>query len=349
MNKLRINKATTIPVLMQVLFCVILFAFPLYIMSRSGELDTGHFLIFSVRTCILILLFYVNYFLLIPKFLFSKRLVSFIGLNLVLALGLLVTQNILIGFILDALQHVGPDDGKIKPDPYMRYWGDMLIDLLVISLSVAVRMTQRWYHDTMNIEILKAAQFEADLRNLRSQLNPHFLFNTLNNIYALIAIDKDKAQDSVLRLSNLLRYILYENNTPYVPICRDLEFTNDYIDLMKLRVGENVKLSVSITGRDSKDAIAPLLFMTLIENAFKHGVSNNQESFIRINILVENAKGVLCTIENSICQGSNIETKNSGIGLANLEKRLELLYPHKHDLHISKVNNCFAVRMRVDF
>lgn len=349
MNKLRINKATTIPVLMQVLFCVILFAFPLYITTRSGEFDSGHLIIFSIRTGLLILLFYINYLLLIPKFLFNRKLLSFATLNLVLALCLLLVQNLSIESILATLDHAGPEDEKMKPDPYMRYWGDMLIDLLVIGLSVAVKVTQRWYQDTMNMEKLKAAQFEADLRNLRSQLNPHFLFNTLNNIYSLIAIDKGKAQDSVLRLSNLLRYILYENNTPFVPICRDLEFTNDYIDLMKLRVGENVKLSVSITGRESKDAIAPLLFMTLIENAFKHGVSNDQESFIRINILVENGKGVLCTIENSICQGSNIETKNSGIGLANLEKRLELLYPHKHDLHITKVNNCFAVRMRVDF
>ena len=349
MNKIKTNKTILTPVLMQVLFCVTLFAFPLYITTRSGEFDLGHLSIFSIRTGLLILLFYINYFVLIPRFLFNKKLLSFIGLNLGLALCLLLVQNLSIESILVTLDHEGPKDGKVKPDLYMRYWGDMLIDLLVIGLSVAVRVTQRWYQDTMNMEKLKAAQFEADLRNLRSQLNPHFLFNTLNNIYSLIAIDKDKAQDSVLRLSKLLRYILYENNTPFVPICRDLEFTGDYIDLMKLRVGDHVDLSVSITSSNSKDVIAPLLFMTLIENAFKHGICNDRESFIRINILVENEKGVLCTVENSICNGSNMESKNSGIGLANLEQRLELLYPHKHDLHITKENNCFTVRMRVDF
>ena len=238
---------------------------------------------------------------------------------------------------------------KNGPSPYMRYWGDMLIVVLVVGFSVALKATLRWFSDSMNMEKVKAAQLEADLRNLRSQLNPHFLFNTLNNIYSLIAIDSGKAQDSVLRLSNLLRYVLYENNTPFVLLSQDLEFTKNYIDLMKLRIDSNVKLNISIAYNNSSDIIAPLMFMTLIENAFKHGVNNEENSYIDINILVENGKGVICSVENSMSTGNNVETRNSGIGLPNLQKRLELLYPKKYDIEIKRGEDNFFVRLKIDF
>jgi len=246
---------------------------------------------------------------------------------------------------------IHPGGGGPKPPMFMRIISDYLLIIFVIGLSVAIKMTGRWYHDSINFEKIKAVQYEADLRNLRSQLNPHFLFNTLNNIYSLIAIDKDKAQDSVHRLSNLLRYILYDNDEKFVPVDKELEFTQNYIDLMKLRLRPNVKLNVLIDDKkDTKDLVASLMFMTLIENAFKHGVNNNEDSFIDIKILVEEGKGVLCTVENSLSGAiRDDKEKHSGIGLVNLSKRLELLYPKKHEFSVEKRDNSFFALLRIDF
>lgn len=208
----------------------------------------------------------------------------------------------------------------------------------------------QWHRDSVNFEKMKNIQLEADLRNLRSQLNPHFLFNTLNNIYSLIAIDQNKAQESVHRLSGLLRYILYENDIQFVPIEKELEFTQNYIDLMSLRMSKNVGLSVSINNTGSQDPIASLMFITLIENAFKHGINSKDDCFIDIRIFVELGKGVLCTVENSLLNTVfKLEPKNSGIGLTNLTKRLNLLYPHKHQFIAEKREDRFFALLRINF
>lgn len=354
MNNIKTKKKTFITILVQILFCALLLVLPLYIMYRSGSLDMHHYSIFFIRTSFFIILFYINYLFLIDKLLFTRKIALFIFSNIVLAIMLLMLQNAIVDVLVNVptppqeMMHE-MERPKGPPNPYMRYWGDMLIIVLVIGFSVALKVTLRWFDDSMNMEKIKAAQLEADLRNLRSQLNPHFLFNTLNNIYSLIIVDNNKAQDAVLRLSNLLRYVLYENNTPYVPLKQDLDFTSNYIDLMKLRLGENVKLTYSIPKKVSDDKIAPLLFMTLIENAFKHGINNEENSYIDITILVESGIGVICSVENSYSMSNNIEIRNSGIGLKNLEKRLELLYPHKHDLIIERRSESFGVRLRIDF
>ena len=345
-----------ISVLVQVLLCIFIFLFPLYMMSRSGDIDLKYYFVFLIRTSILIALFYINYLFLVDKYLFKKEFTAYISINIVLITVLLFIQYTVIEFFLSADFPPPPEPDTIVnefrrkgPPPILRYWGDLGFVILVISLSVALKATQRWYNDSIKMEQAKTIQLEADLRNLRNQLNPHFLFNTLNNIYSLIAIDSVKAQDSVHRLSNLLRYVLYENNTQLVPIGSDIEFTQNYIDLMKLRIGPNTKMDVSIINSGSKDVIAPLMFMTIIENAFKHGSSDSESSYIGINIIVENGKGVLCTVKNSLGQRDNIEGKNSGIGLPNLSKRLELIYPGRHDLVINKSPDSYTVQLRIDF
>ena len=234
--------------------------------------------------------------------------------------------------------------------PLMKFVIDYMSIFFLIGLSVAIKMTARWYKDSITFEKIKSVQLEADLRNLRSQLNPHFLFNTLNNIYSLIAIDQNRAQDAVHRLSNLLRYVMYDNDQKFVPLDKELEFTKNYIDLMRLRLSSMVKLNVEINSAGSKDLIASLMFITLIENAFKHGINNGDNSFINISILVDPGKGVLCTVENSLIEKSeNMETHNSGIGLVNLTKRLELLYPDRYEFIAEKRSDRFFTLLRIDF
>lgn len=368
MNKInnKYNIKSFVPIVLHIVICVIVLAIPLYMMSRSGNVDFRHYTGYFVRTCILFILFYINYLYLIDRFLFNKKFITYIILNIVIAALLLLFQNFLQDTLFrpeileckpPAKEMIGygrPQKERVGGPPFgfeMRIWGDYIVIILVIGLSVAVRTTQRWYKDSINLEQVKTAQLEADLKNLRSQLNPHFLFNTLNNIYSLIAIDKDKAQDSIHRLSNLLRYILYDNNENFVPIDKELSFTRDYIDLMRLRLTPNTKLTVSIDN-DSNEKIAPLLFMTLIENAFKHGVNTgDKESFIDINIKIKKDVGVLFTVENSLRDdcSKNMESKNSGIGLSNLSQRLNLIYPNSYEFIIEKREKSFFTLLRITF
>ena len=167
----------------------------------------------------------------------------------------------------------------------------------------------------------------AQIRQMESQFNPHFLFNTLNNIYSLIAFSPEKAQEAVHDLSRLLRYVLYESSQPFVPLEKDFDFLRNYVELMRIRLPKHVELKTNIVASSPGTLIAPLLFISLVENAFKHGVSNNKPSFIHLDIHQEGAE-VVCTIVNSYFPKSPDQDKSgSGIGLVNLEKRLGLLYP----------------------
>ena len=191
----------------------------------------------------------------------------------------------------------------------------------------AIKMTDGWYRVAAIQRELEKERAEAELQNLKSQLNPHFLFNTLNNIYSLIAFSPEKAQEAVHDLSRLLRYVLYESSQPFVPLEKDFDFLRNYVELMRIRLPKHVELKTNIVASSPGTLIAPLLFISLVENAFKHGVSNNKPSFIHLDIHQEGAE-VVCTIVNSYFPKSPDQDKSgSGIGLVNLEKRLGLLYP----------------------
>ena len=161
-------------------------------------------------------------------------------------------------------------------------------------------------------------------------MNPHFLFNTLNNIYSLIAFSPERAQEAVHDLSRLLRYVLYDSSQPQVLLEKELDFIRNYVELMRIRLPEHVELKTEIAATKPDALIAPLLFISLIENAFKHGVSNSKPSFIDLDI---HQKGdmVVCHLKNSYFPKDAEQDKSgSGIGIKNLRKRLELIYPNRH-------------------
>jgi sensor histidine kinase YesM len=201
---------------------------------------------------------------------------------------------------------------------------------MIAAVSVAFKMTATWYATENARKELERSRSEAELQNLKSQLNPHFLFNTLNNIYSLIALSPERAQEAVHDLSRLLRYVMYESSQPYVTLEKDLDFVRNYVELMRIRLPEHVELKTNISSVVPGTLIAPLLFISLIENAFKHGVSNNKPSFIHIDITQEGNQ-VICSITNSdFHKDASQDKSGSGIGLVNLDRRLALLYPNKH-------------------
>lgn len=175
------------------------------------------------------------------------------------------------------------------------------------------------------VKELERSRTEAELKNLRNQLNPHFLFNTLNNIYALIDISPDKARLSILQLSDMMRHVLYNDKSRYIQLSKELRFIEDYVSLMKLRMNDNLEITVDLPKDSEGVMVAPLMFISLVENAFKHGVSTAKPSFLTIDIKL-NEQGIICKVENSYFPKGKEDNSGSGIGISNLRKRLDLIY-----------------------
>lgn len=360
--------------LLHIAIWVVLFGMPFFSPRPGHPLHGGvDYSRFAVPLVSFFIVFYVNYFFLIKKYLYEKRLTGFILWNILLVAlaGLAVHLFFKNGFlpVQDSFRPGfedggpggpgGPASGTGTPDfgpggpggpeerpkrtgfrpgrPGPRPWLDsmgfisrnVIIYLGVIGLAVAVRMTERWYRDEKKRDEMEKAATEAELVALKSQVNPHFLFNTLNNIYSLIQIDQDKAQEAVHDLSGMLRYVLYDSEKPSVPLSKETGFLKDYIKLMSMRCSSNVILDVSLPETDSDKHVAPLLFIPLVENAFKHGISTSEPSSIKI-ALKEEGEYVSFLVENTSFPKNDSDRSGSGIGVKNLQRRLDMLYPGQH-------------------
>ena len=194
----------------------------------------------------------------------------------------------------------------------------LLVNLMAIGIALSIRYVMRQGEK-------KQKEVEAELAWLKNQINPHFLFNTLNNISSLTQIDADKAQDTVMQLSDLLRYAMYETNKPKVPLEGEVEFMRNYIELMKLRCNEMTRVNCQWQIANSQMLIAPLLFISLIENAFKHGMNSNAPATIDISLTQKDGTLVF-NCDNTNNPKPTKDRSGSGIGLENTRRRLNLLY-----------------------
>ena len=286
----------------------------------------------SPLSCMLV--FYLNYLWVVPRFMLKKKdWPRFLIINvfiLVLALLFVDLWRWMGHQVLPDLVDAGARSLKRRQPRASGYFYLLIWNILFIALAVAVRMYQRWQHLEEARKEAEAARAEAELSNLRNQMNPHFLLNTLNNIYALIAFDQEKAQTAVGELSKLLRHVLYENQQDYVPLYKEVNFMRNYIELMKIRVTDNVKIDTNINVRpDDSTPVAPLLFISLIENAFKHGISPQGKGEIRIDLSQVDGD-IICEIHNTCYPKRENDKSGSGIGLEQVSRRLELLYPDRY-------------------
>lgn len=323
----------------------ILICSPLFFTGRSGVNSVEDYVRGIIVPLSFMSIFYINYVWLIKRFLFRRQTGRFLCCNVLLILAVMGLVHLCMTYAIPD-QMIGPPHAHPRPlrDVIGFYLINVMIYSLVAGLSVAIRMTNGWYKVEANQRELERERAEAELSNLKSQLNPHFLFNTLNNIYSLIAFSPEKAQEAVHDLSRLLRYVLYESNQPLVPIEKDLDFLRNYIELMRIRLPRHVDLQTDIEAATPGVMIAPLLFISLVENAFKHGVSNSQPSFIQITIR-QAGDTVSCSIRNSYFPKSAGDKSGSGIGLSNLEKRLSLLYPECYHFTYGKEGENYVAHL----
>ncbi|MDH6304870.1 sensor histidine kinase YesM [Parabacteroides sp. PF5-5] len=326
----------------------LLLLFPFLFAGRNSDnVSWFDYLRFVTMFAGIIIVFYANYSYLVKRFLFSRQMTWYVVSNFLLFTVLIVLSHLIT-------EQIPASEGR-GPGPQHEFtWKHHLVFTLfdyvkyifIAALSVALRMTSSWYKTEAERKELVQSRSEAELQNLKSQLNPHFLFNTLNNIYSLIAFSPDRAQEAVHELSTLLRYMLYESSQPTVTVGKDLDFIRDYVELMRIRLPQHVELKTEIQTTSPETPIAPLLFISLVENAFKHGVSNNKPSFIHIEIAAD-SKEVFCSIRNSYFPKNEQDKSGSGIGLVNLRKRLNLIYPGMYSFTYGQEEDHYTCKLEL--
>ena len=260
-----------------------------------------------------VIVYLINFYLCVPLLWFRHRFWLFGLVNAML--------------IMACNSHIIYNNINSLPDVYRAGYSSLLIiSLLVNLMAIGIALSIRY---VMRQSEKKQKKVEAELAWLKNQINPHFLFNTLNNISSLAQIDGDETQEAIMQLSDLLRYAMYETNKPKVPLEGEVEFMRNYIELMKLRCNEMTEIRSEFIVHNSKIEIAPLLFISLIENAFKHGMNSNAPATIDIN-MVQTDSTLVFTCDNTNNPKPSKDRSGSGIGLENTRRRLNLIYPNHY-------------------
>jgi two-component sensor histidine kinase len=310
------------------------------------------------------LLFLINRFVLVPRLLFGRKQMKYVfsalGIIVLFMLGLYLyhkqqneplpreTSQAGIQSIPPAEPVPGGEDEPEtprRPRPLPPYANFLILSILVVGFDTGLRATLRWTEAEQEKVRLEKENVATQLMLLQNQVSPHFFMNTLNNIHSLVDIDTGEAKEAILKLSKMMRYLLYETETKHTTLKREIEFLQSYINLMKLRLSEKVKITVNFPQSIPDKTLPPLLFTSIIENAFKHGISYKDESFISID-MVMNDERLLLTVKNS--KSDNKQVKDSqGIGIENTRKRLDLLYGDKYHLYIIDNENLFTVNLSI--
>lgn len=286
---------------------------------------------------------YLNYFYLLPRFLKHKRFGRYI-LEILPSLVLTISFHIYIKRLIYA--GMPGRGGFLYSDRFIIQHSSSVI-FIVIFIGM-LRFAQDWFQLEARKKEIENEKLTAELRFLKAQINPHFLFNTLNNLYYLAFTQSPNTTVVIDKLSQMMRYMIYDSNHPKVPLKKEIEYMENYISLEKLRLDNQVPISLEVEGTTDPVMIEPFLFITFLENAFKHGVSNNAEnSWVKARITVANTQ---CTymVENSALPQKEQHEGKSGIGLQNLRRRLELSYPNRHTLQIEETPEKYRVELSLE-
>ena len=224
----------------------------------------------------------------------------------------------------------------------------ILISLLVAGFNTAIAVTNRWFENEQVRKDIEQEHMRSELAFLQSQISPHFFMNTLNNIHSLIEGDSKLAQDAVLKLSELMRYLLYESGRGTTSLQKEVDFIKSYVELMELRVDKSIKVKLDLPEKFINVTLPPLLFISFIENAFKHGVSYREPSSLSF-ALSQKPGSISFSSVNTVpkLNVSNVPEHQGGLGLENIRKRLEMLYGDKYDLEIEKTDHEFSVKLNI--
>ena len=326
---------------------VVLFALPLATFLSTQDVTatrTSFYVVWGLFQAPLVV-YFANFYLLGPYLFFKRRHWLFVLTNLVMILGLNY-QFFLVYLNRDSI----PNMPAMDTNMWVGFFGGFLMFLVLNCMIAAIAIGIRHFIHTRQIrqQLIeeKAKNTEAELARLKNQINPHFLFNTLNNISSLTQIDPDAAQDAIAQLSDLLRYAMYETRKDVVPLQGEMEFMRNYVELMKLRCSEKTEVNSTFNVQRSTLEIAPLLFISLIENAFKHGVSSNRDSRIDIGLTADEQQ-LIFTCDNTNYPKTDSDRSGSGIGLENTRRRLDLIYKDRYTWEQTLEDNIYKVKITI--
>ena len=319
-----------ITILLHIAIWAMLFFSPLTFMRHDENFTLARFLLLTVSPLTLMCMFYLNYLWLVPKHFFRRERQTYWLVNLILTVCLGIAMHYWLTYVHNQFDAHAHHKALTVIETLVFILRDMFNFAVTAAVATGIRLASRWHHNEEARLAAEAATTEAELRNLRSQINPHFLLNTLNNIYALTAIDQTRAQNAIQQLSKLLRHILYDNQEAEVSLDDEVQFLENYVNLMKIRVADNVEVTFDYQSPAKPVTIAPLIGVSLVENAFKHGISPTEPSFIHIRIGVEGSQIVL-DIENSNHPKTEKDRSGHGIGLQQVQRRLDLSYHGRYE------------------
>lgn len=355
-------------------FWLVLFMSPIFLSDSNYSLDWNHVLRIWISFIPYLLLFLVNRYVLLPYLFFQNRrlhfLVSALILISIMAIGVYQFRRIVFeqpGQI-ERVGQLPPPSQRFSDRPTLRdqnptirnqnlppqgpprelppYIGFIVISILIVGFDTGLRLSVKWVRSEQMRTFMEKENMEIQLAFLRNQISPHFFMNTLNNIHALIDISTEDAKESVIKLSKLMRYLLYESDHEKVPLSKEVEFIRSYVELMKLRYNDKVLINLSFPEVIPSMEISPMLFTSIVENAFKYGVSYQHESFIDI-LMNTDENDLYFRIRNSVHPNEGKEDESGGIGLVNLQKRLDLIYGKNHSISTSQNNDIFEINIRI--
>ena len=356
MKALSIN-SRKIEILIYVLIWALVFSVPYFSERSSGHLNWNNIAGHWLNLCGYLIVFLANVYILVPHLLLKKRYLNYFVLTTVLIF-LVIAVNIIIppAFLQNAGSGMdATPDGFRPPDlnspnpkpPFMVFFDTLIICILTVGAGTTIKLMAKWLNEERLRKDAEKEQLKTNLALLRHQVSPHFFMNTLNNIHSLIEIDSEKAQDAVARLSTLMRYLLYDSAQSTIELKKEIEFINSFISLMQLRHSDEVEVTVVIPEQVPDTKIPPMLFISLLENAFKHGVSYPQKSYIYFELQFSSTF-LTCIIKNSKHKiAANYQGEYSGIGLDNIKDSLKLLYEDNFQLNIQDKESEFEVDLKI--
>jgi two-component system LytT family sensor kinase len=354
-NKMRI--------LLHIAIWIILLGLPLYNINR-WDIPNEFIWLYYINAIIIGIIFYGNYLVLIPRYFFNTGKIKYYLTALVLTISLYFISDLSNKAVFNyrAKDNVSvqprdaPGENREGPRPpngdrrffrmagrHMHLYNFTFTALAITILALGLRVLERHAHIEKRQKELEKEKLNSELAFLKNQISPHFFFNTLNNIYSLISINAEDAQNAVLKLSRMMRYLLYESEQGETKLSSEIDFMNNYIDLMRLRMTEKVKLNVTFPSNYEDIAIPPLLFISII------GISYREKSFIDIAMEVSKEMITFKCMNSIVRTGDETSMQSSGIGLDNLRKRLKLLFPDRHEFKIDKSESAFNILVNLSF
>ncbi len=319
-----------------------------HVASQGSRILNAFYSIFLFAMTPSFITFYLFYFLLFPKYLQQKKFLLSIIYGLLIAIGAAVIGYVLIRIFIESGRINDMDNGgkngrstAVRTIIVMTFIGS-ICGMIALVLKGFIT----WFNEIKLKELLREKNYEMEMALIKSKLDPHLLFNTINNIDALILKDAFAASDYLNKLSDIMRFMLYETKADTILLSKEIEYIDKYIALQKIRTANENYAHFTVTGSTGNKLIAPMVFIPFIENAFKHTNNKKLENAITINIFIH-AETIQLVCENRFDAKLTVKQFDSGLGNELIQKRLNLLYPEKHILHVYKTNDLYSVNLTI--